>query len=67
MRKKIFFIDEGGSNPPVVVIHGSGLDAVPAAYTRYLERSFLEAFRLQGTPLQIQYKMGQNPFANKGK
>ena len=66
-RPKMRYAHQGGSNPPVVVIHGSGLDAVPAAYTRYLERSFLEAFRLQGTPLQIQYKMGQNPFANKGK
>ncbi|MBO4329988.1 MAG: ribosome biogenesis GTPase Der [Rhodocyclaceae bacterium] len=66
-RPKMRYAHQGGSNPPVVVIHGSGLDAVPAAYTRYLERTFLEAFRLQGTPLQIQYKIGQNPYANKGK
>ena len=39
------------------------LDAVPDAYTRYLEKTFMEAFRLQGTPLRIRYKTTHNPFA----
>lgn len=64
-RPKMRYAHQGGMNPPVVVIHGTGLDAIPPAYTRYLERTFLEAFRLQGTPLQIQYKIGHNPYANK--
>ena len=44
---------------------GSALDHVPASYVRYLERSFLEAFKLQGTPLRIQFKSSHNPFASK--
>jgi GTP-binding protein len=36
---------------------------MPAAYRRYLERFFREAFQLQGTPLRIQFKVGANPYA----
>ena len=62
---KMRYAHQGGSNPPLIVIHGSGLDNVPASYTRYLERSFAEIFRLQGTPLKIQYNSSKNPFEGK--
>lgn len=64
-RPKMRYAHQGGSNPPVVVIHGSALDKVPNAYVRYLERTFIDAFKLQGTPLRIQFKSGHNPYANK--
>ncbi len=66
-RPKLRYAHQGGSNPPVVVIHGTALDSVPASYTRYLERYFLEAFKLQGTPLRIQYKTAPNPYVNSGR
>ncbi len=62
-RPKMRYAHQGGSNPPVVVIHGNALDNIPAAYVRYLERSFVEAFQLQGTPLRIQFRTTHNPFA----
>jgi GTPase len=65
IRPKLRYAHQGGSNPPIIVIHGTALDAVPDAYTRYLEKTFLEAFRLQGTPLRIQYKTAHNPFAKQ--
>ncbi len=65
VRPKLRYAHQGGQNPPIIVIHGNALDAVPAAYTRYLEKTFLDAFRLQGTPLRIQYKSSHNPFADK--
>ncbi|MBI5901842.1 MAG: ribosome biogenesis GTPase Der [Rhodocyclales bacterium] len=61
-RPKLRYAHQGGSNPPVVVIHGTALEHVPASYTRYLERYFLEAFKLQGTPMRIQYKTARNPY-----
>lgn len=64
-RPKLRYAHQGGSNPPVIVIHGNALDRVPDAYTRYLEKTFLEAFSLQGTPLRIQYKSAQNPYADQ--
>lgn len=64
-RPKLRYAHQGGKNPPIIVIHGNSLDNVPESYTRYLERSFLEAFKLQGTPLRIQYRTARNPFADK--
>jgi GTP-binding protein len=64
-RPKLRYAHQGGSNPPIIVIHGNALDAVPDSYTRYLEKTFLEAFRLQGTPLRIHYKTARNPFADQ--
>ena len=61
-RPKMRYAHQGGSNPPLIVIHGSGLDDVPASYTRYLERTFCEIFKLQGTPLRIQFNSSKNPF-----
>ena len=64
-RPKMRYAHQGGSNPPLIVVHGSGLDDVPASYQRYLERAFCDMFRLQGTPLKIQFVTGKNPFEGK--
>ena len=64
-RPKLRYAHQGGSNPPIIVIHGNALDQIPDSYTRYLERSFLEIFKLKGTPLKIRYKSSKNPFADK--
>ncbi|MDR2451142.1 MAG: ribosome biogenesis GTPase Der, partial [Candidatus Accumulibacter sp.] len=39
---------------------------VPDSYRRYLENVFREVFRLQGTPLRIQFKTTENPYARSG-
>lgn len=64
-RPKMRYAHQGGCNPPIVVIHGNALEHVPASYTRYLERTFMEAFKLQGTPLRIQYRTSHNPYADR--
>lgn len=64
-RPKMRYAHQGGSNPPLIVIHGSALDKIPDSYRRYLERIFCETFKLQGTPLRVEFKTGKNPFANK--
>ncbi|HMV16481.1 MAG TPA: ribosome biogenesis GTPase Der [Zoogloea sp.] len=64
-RPKMRYAHQGGMNPPIIVIHGNALDHVPASYVRYLERSFQEAFKLQGTPLRIQFKSSHNPYADR--
>ncbi len=65
VRPKLRYAHQGGSNPPVVVIHGNALEHVPPAYVRYLEHTFVEAFKLQGTPLRIQFKSSKNPYVDK--
>jgi GTP-binding protein len=66
VRPKLRYAHQGGSNPPVIVIHGNRLDAVVPGYRRYLEGSFREAFGLEGTPLRVEFRTGRNPFAARG-
>ncbi len=62
-RPKLRYAHQGGSNPPIIVIHGNALEHVPDSYRRYLERTFMEQFQLQGTPLRVEFKSSKNPFA----
>ncbi|MBS3916762.1 MAG: ribosome biogenesis GTPase Der [Sulfuritalea sp.] len=64
-RPKMRYAHQGGNNPPVIVIHGNALEHVTDSYRRYLERTFLEAFKLKGTPLRVEFRTSRNPYANK--
>lgn len=67
-RIKLRYAHAGGQNPPIIVIHGNQTSHVPAHYTRYLEKSFRRALKLHGTPVRIEYKSSDNPYADrKGK
>lgn len=67
IRPKMRYAHQGGQNPPIIVVHGNALDSIPASYTRYLEHTFRKVFKLQGTPLRVQYKSSDNPFDNDDK
>ncbi|MGA0612584.1 ribosome biogenesis GTPase Der [Caldimonas sp. KR1-144] len=64
-RPKLRYAHQGGQNPPIVVIHGTGTDHVTDAYKRYLEGRFRAHFKLSGTPLRIELRGGRNPFNEK--
>ncbi len=66
-RPKMRYAHQGGSNPPIVVIHGSGLDDVKQPYKRYLENTFREVFKLIGTPMRIELRSSANPFEGRRK
>ncbi len=66
-RPKMRYAHQGGSNPPIVVIHGNALSGVTDSYRRYLEGRFREAFKLRGTPLRLEFRTGQNPFVDSEK
>ncbi len=61
-RPKLKYAHQGGSNPPVIVVHGNHLEGVGADYRRYLENVFRTTFDLRGTPLRVDFKSGHNPF-----
>ena len=67
VRPKMRYAHQGGMNPPVIVIHGNALQHISDAYTRYLTQTFRKAFNLQGTPLRIQYNVGNNPYEDSGE
>jgi len=67
VRPKLRYAHQGGSNPPIVVIHGNHVDGIKDSYTRFLEKTFRKAFELSGTPLRVQYKQGENPYVESDK
>lgn len=62
---RLRFAHAGGSLPPRIIIHGNRTDTIPASYKRYLENVFIRHFKLRGTPLQIDFRSGDNPFKDK--
>ncbi|WP_163835101.1 ribosome biogenesis GTPase Der [Spartinivicinus ruber] len=64
-RIKLRYAHMGGSNPPIIVIHGNQTGDVPASYQRYLENTFRRELKIVGTPIRIEFKGGENPYAGK--
>lgn len=64
-RPKPRYAHQGGSNPPVIVVHGTSVLAISESYKRYLENTFRTAFKLEGTPLRVTFKQGANPFEGR--
>jgi len=62
---KLRFAHPGGTNPPTIVIHGSRTKHIAPAYRRYLENFFRQRYKLEGTPIKIEFREGENPFAGK--
>lgn len=61
-RPKPRYAHQGGNNPPVVIIHGTGVDDLSDSYRRYLENRLREQFDLTGTPLRIEFRRSGNPY-----
>lgn len=64
-RIKLRYAHLGGANPPRVVIHGNQTDKVPNSYQRYLENTYRAALKIEGTPIAIEFKTGENPYAGR--
>ncbi|MEC7367652.1 MAG: ribosome biogenesis GTPase Der [Pseudomonadota bacterium] len=64
-RIKLRYAHAGGSNPPIIVIHGNQTDSIPESYKRFLRNHFHKALNLKGTPLRIEFRTGDNPFKGR--
>lgn len=64
-RIKLRYAHLGGSNPPIIVIHGNQTAEVPEPYKRYLTNRFIEALDIKGTPLRLEFRTGDNPFKGR--
>ena len=64
---KLRFAHPGGNNPPTIVIHGTRTKHIAPAYQRYLENFFRKRYKLEGTPVRIAFKEGENPYAGRKK
>ena len=66
-RIKMRYAAQIKSRPPTFVIKCARADDVPETYKRYLINSLRESFELNGTPVRVQLKAGDNPYAERGK
>ncbi|GAB3033438.1 ribosome biogenesis GTPase Der [Oleiagrimonas citrea] len=62
---KLRYAHPGGHNPPTVVIHGTRTKHIAPAYRRYLENTFRKRYRLEGTPIRIEFRDSENPYAGR--
>ncbi|VAW93367.1 GTP-binding protein EngA [hydrothermal vent metagenome] len=63
-RIKLRYAHQGGQNPPLIIIHGNQTNDVPLQYKRYLINAFSKKLKLVGTPLQVIFRTGDNPYKN---
>ncbi len=64
---RLKFAHQGGKNPPLIVIHGSRVGRVPASYRRYLANAIRRGFGLEGTPVRVEFRAGDNPFVSRDR
>ncbi len=66
-RVKLRYAHPGGNNPPLIIIHGNQVNALPNSYKRYLAAFYQTQLKLYGTPVHVEFKSSDNPFADKRK
>jgi GTP-binding protein len=64
-RIRLRYAHQGGRNPPIIVIHGNQTKQLPNSYRRYLINYFRKKFNLHGTPVQLFFKTGDNPYKGR--
>jgi GTP-binding protein len=64
-RARPKYAHQAGKNPPTIVIHGNQVAALSPSYRRYLAGRFRAAFHLSGTPVRLEFRQGENPYARE--
>ncbi|WP_105200227.1 MULTISPECIES: ribosome biogenesis GTPase Der [unclassified Pseudoalteromonas] len=64
-RVKLKYAHAGGYNPPRIVIHGNQVHELPDSYKRYLMNYYRKALNIMGTPIKIEFREGDNPYAGR--
>ncbi|WP_417685463.1 ribosome biogenesis GTPase Der [Pseudidiomarina gelatinasegens] len=64
-RVKLKYAHAGGYNPPRVIIHGNQVDSLPGSYKRYLMNYFRKSLGVMGTPIKIEFRESENPYAGR--
>lgn len=64
-RIKLRYMTQSKTRPPTFVVFCSKPENLPAAYRRYLVHGLREKFGLEGTPIRLMLRKGDNPYDNK--
>jgi GTP-binding protein len=63
-RIKLRYMTQAKARPPTFILFTSRPEDLPTAYTRYLVNGMREEFALNGTPIRLLLRKGDNPFAS---
>ena len=64
-RLKLRYVTQAKARPPTFVVFGTRAEQMPEDYQRYLVNSLREEFALPGTPIRLQGRGTDNPFADQ--
>ena len=64
-RIKLRYMTQIKTRPPTFTLFAAKADDLPDAYARYLVNGIRERFDLNGTPIRLQLRQTDNPFAEK--
>ena len=64
-RIKLRYAHIGGHSPLRIIVHGNQVKEIPDSYHRYLCNFFQAALKLQGIPVLVEYRQGDNPYAGQ--
>ncbi|EDM68080.1 MAG: ribosome biogenesis GTPase Der [Moritella sp.] len=64
-RVKLRYAHAGGYNPPLIVVHGNQVTKLSGSYRRYLINYFRRSLKIMGTPIKVEFRDSDNPFADK--
>jgi len=64
-RVKLRYAHPGGHNPPLIIIHGNQVKALPESYKKFLANYYQTKLKLYGTPVCVEFKSSDNPFVKK--
>ena len=61
-RLRLYYVTQVRNAPPTLMFSCNHPDAVHFSYQRYLINQFRAHFKLEGTPIRIQFRGKENPF-----
>jgi len=64
-RIKLKYITQAKARPPTFMVQCSRPEGLPTSYSRYLLNELRETFELQGVPLRLFMRKGDNPFQGR--
>jgi len=63
-RIRLRYMTQAKARPPTFILFTSKPEDLPEAYSRYLVNGMREEFGLDGTPIRLLLRKGDNPYAN---
>jgi GTP-binding protein len=62
-RVRLRYMTQAKARPPTFIVFASQPDGLPESYRRYLINDLRATFKLDGIPLRLVLRKGENPFA----